>query len=506
MGITNFDALLTKSVDEFTAYLARNRMRTKPPQHAERIRKIFTHKNPHLDEYFGILLFRAALPENRRLVPLCEISLETDGVFCGTEFFPYEKHPFKSAALIGIGSGLPCADEAVVLMDEHDKKTDPGTIFSSEKGFSHESAAMLIKDSFIGANVKIPPGLYCVLSEVNHIDGYGGAYAQHISTYIKQLHECPDCDARCKEAMVLALLVSLLLSLEKGEKIFATSYWMKTADAQIKSFIADTPLSTHDGFAKAAKSERFFFTTGMSQAIAGTKLYMKNPFSGGQGGDEYICDKTGRPVMQRILLPLLLPGLQALCADGEFFKTICHTLFNAAFSAQLDFEEVFELLNTWTKGRDCAQSVISAEGFEAEFIDVTPAVDASGSLDISWRDCQPGGPGGIKIISVRSERRAKNAVTAYINKMCGGLGIVLYRDTATGSTVLSKGSKIDETFWKNMVDKVLAMEGSSDSDPPGCWHKVSNLKGYAPFIVNGNSAHRNLPKSKLQGQDLARMI
>lgn len=78
-------------------------------------------------------------------------------------------------------------------------------------------------------------------------------------------------------------------------------------------------------------------------------------------------------------------------------------------------------------------------------------------------------------------------------------GLVLVYDPTYMTSTLCKNNYVKENVWRQLIDAIKQVE-------PECWYEVRNPDGTVPFLCNGNRAHLEMPPTKLELRDIAKLI
>ena len=456
----------------------------------DKINRIITHKNPHLDEYMAVLLFRALLPDGKRLIPLEECilsSADNDNV---------ARAAWPDAAVIGLGGVHNGGAFPRILLDEHIKQ--------GEKQ-KEMSATMLVWNKYLGA-APAPPALSSILREVDCIDANGGAHNKNLANYIKKLHETElilqsqggkpkiqhQMDSAWKEACVNACIAAALLGIKEGRPIFSPEYWKTAACESLDFYKAHSALKGYILFNNA-----FSRLKGLVASIDREATQHKTDLRimRHDGTYQAVRAKNGDSVRQY----LLIPYITALCKEfwgAELGGIIMMPFWEVRIMEQMAFiqatkilkDEIFDIRKDYPDvntaiGRLSVQHISKMRDQQGSFIEKAPM-----------------------IVDLESKYNARSALTSFINTQNDGLGYVIFRNAVKGNVVLSKGNKIPDSEWRKLTDALIQIEGNSDSRKPGCWHVTPSDSGIAPFLVNGNAAHQYIPKSSITANGLAGLL
>jgi hypothetical protein len=136
-----------------------------------KLKRTIIHKNAHLDEYFGELLFRAVLPYH-----LMDIEV-SEHVLMSKEDDTYAKISWTNGVVFGIGADKAGGAKPLAFYDEH----------NADGTRTKPSCSQLVAEEYLGN--KIPWSIQKVLDEVNLNDTNKGAHQFHFAHVIKEIHD-----------------------------------------------------------------------------------------------------------------------------------------------------------------------------------------------------------------------------------------------------------------------------------------------------------------------------
>lgn len=454
-----------------------------PAESLGKVRQLLTHKDPHIDEYMAMLLFKASLPEKYWAMPMDEVVLSS------------ASHDHKAmatwpeAAVFGIGKTHSGGARPALVYDEH---------VPEGKIRKENSATMLVRKMVLG-NTRLPKPLFQLCSEIDHIDAYGNAHPKHLGNYLKRMHLAEytfhkDSSAiwsdvltpAWKQALVEACIVSVLLGIQEKLPFSRPDYWSRPVKDSLDHYAKHTLLKDLPGFDDAwnrLRSNMLNFKGDHLKITAedGTRKNLR----------------VGNAEPWQLLV---MPYLAGLCQDfwgPELGQIILVHFWEARILSMLDFDVVMRSLND-TVGR----GIDDCSGMS------TPA----GIIDFRRLPLSAPGRDGTKrnvwLIGLQLEGRIHDAKSAMINflaKANDGVGYVLLKNAVTGAIVLSKGMNVPSSQWEALAGRLVEREGSSDTLPvAGCWHVTRNAQGrLADFLLNGNAAHQYVPRTVLSVDLLA---
>lgn len=454
------------------------------PKALKYVQQILTHKNPHLDEYMAILLFKAALPEKYWSMPLDEVVLQS------ASYDQKAMAEWPQSAVFGMGAVHSGGATAALYYDEHPK---PG------QKKKENSATSLTWFLLFGKQQK-PLEFIKVLGEVDHIDCNANAHHKHLANYIKQMHDnkfalgnlkdqtiFDTLTPRWKQAVIEACLTALLVGLKEKKNFWDFHYWRDPAEASLEHYRQHTLLKENPHFSRAWGQLRTkvlnFRGDSLKTTDADGKCIPK-------------CDKRGQPIPQLITVPYLA----GLCQDiwgPEIGQMLLVHLWETRILTQMDYgkvaEEIKKALDTGQNEKNC-QTPIGKLCFRKASTHI-PCAD--GVKRTPW----------IIELKVSPAINDAKAVASFIDKNNAGVGYVLLKNTRAGTTALYRRNGIPQAQWEQLIKLLQEREGNSDATPPGCWHVTPNEHGRpAPFLLNGNMAHRYAPRTDLTAELLAEFV
>lgn len=456
-----------------------------PPRNLDRVTRLFAHKNPHIDEYMAMLLFKAAMPERYWSLPFEEFVLShaTDDTLA--------RATWPNAAVFGMGATHNGGARAAILYDEHvpEGKTRKST-----------SATKLVMEKLFGDR-KIPRPVSRVCKEVDHIDAYAGAHPNSLSTYVKLMNNAEFFLQRSqsgimrdgltpawKQAIVEACLVAVMLGIADNKKFYFQDYWRAAAEDSLRHYESHTLLRDDADFRTVW--ERY---SNNILKFWNAPLKIKDP--SGKLQNVTFTDKHGKVHKDNQFL--IVPFLAALCQEywgPEVGQLILVHLWETGMLSQLDFALTQrEVINATANGAETGTKRTAA-GFITFIKGRIPVPDSNGDLREPWI---------IEIHPAGGVNGVKNPLMNFLKEKNDGIGYVIIRNS-TGTIMLNRGKNTNMQQWTAVTDWLLSREGCSDAREAGCWHKTENADGIiADFLLNGNEAHQYVPRSELTAQLLA---
>lgn len=429
--------------------------------------RIIVHNNPHLDEYFAQLLFRAILPAeiNPGKLDYQEVSItsEDNDLNC--------KSLFPSSVVFGIGGKVSGGTTPLFLFDEHK---------SEKRSENTASCSQLVADVFLR---KKPLSISTMLREINAIDMHGMAHSQHVGNIIKQLWDAKfvlssdgtwcTLTPKWKRAIIDAALVAVIYCLQNGIDLFHYS----KENNQI--FINYANLYKRN----AHRRNNGYFKNFTVNHYTDMRIFTSDNAFLRQKNGGFILNKANNKIPQLLMIQkicyacykcwgdhitnIIMLHFLELLANSRMHFVMAQAEIEAAlsqdgdrFRTQLGLIERRLLKNFRVKDRN---------GLETR--DLTILYIAPLEFDIHMA--------------------AKNAALNYLNTRHNGCGLLLMENNTMLTKALFAGKSVSEQpGWNTMVDAIQSKE-------PKAW-----FKGAPDHILNGNSAHLYRPRSKLDIETL----
>lgn len=454
------------------------------PKNLKYVQQILTHKNPHLDEYMAMLLFKAALPESYWMMPLDEVVLQS------ASHDQKAMNEWPQSAVFGMGAVHSGGARAALYYDEHPK---PG------QKKKENSATNLTWWLLFGRQQK-PIEFVKVLGEVDHIDCNANAHSKHLANYIKQMHDnsfalgrheyhiiADMLTPRWKQTVIEACLAALLVALKENRGFTSFDYWGKPAEDSLEHYRRHTLLKDNPDFLACWEQ--------LKKHVLGYKMHFLE-ITKEDGTKEKKVNKNNKPIPQLITVPYLA----GICQDvwgPEIGQLLMVHLWETRILTNMDYVKALkEISNTIGSGdseKDCQTSIGRITFRKGKKM----IVDAHGQKRSPW------------VIEVKLNPDINNAkaIGSFIENNNAGVGYCFLKYARTGTAALYKCNGIQREKWGTLIKLLVGREGNSDETPPGCWHVTTNERGNAaPFLLNGNPAHRYTPRTDLTADLLAEFI
>ncbi len=439
-------------------------------------REHVVHTDPHLDEFFAEMLFRATLPLD------AEIAFNEGSFGDASE---EDSRDLTGSVLFGIGGGLSLTSRPLLIFDEHELDEDGKRIYPSCSGY----VASAIEAT---RPVEYGPEFLQLLAEVDFIDEFGSAHAQHLANFIKAFNRfssfqyiSPD-DAgqvppvpnpEVKRKFITVCLCSVLrVMITQPDLLFDRNAVTGSLLNSLTAFTAQVP--------EAKRSQAFQRLLSDARSLYGDQgtvfhdAQLKHRSS-------IVTEVSAGPQM-------LLVSRVCRSLEHVFGQETAHDLFryfwDIDFQRQMSFLRVKEALAPHlSNDRPLKVETEVGELFFAKLF----LRDPSGRSYPFWvLHLTPAA--GV----VYANQPALNA----LNHRNHGRGVLLLDDPDTGSKTLFRAKAVDPDLWKKLTGSIRQLE-------PGCWYDPSTDPGRpAPFIINGSKARKGVQKSLLDGELVAGLL
>ncbi|NUM34240.1 MAG: hypothetical protein HUU50_06840 [Candidatus Brocadiae bacterium] len=484
-------ALSSKSLEYIASLMPKN---LRIPKAINQVKRIITHANPHLDEYFAILLFKAALQKEFHSLPMEEevlYSYNSDTL--AQQIWP-------TSALFGFGATRTGGAKPLLVYDEHR--------LNNQKRKYSSCSDIVVKSLFSNGLFSLPPGLQKLFGEIDHIDANAGAHPLHLGNLIKEWHDAEfllvrgntpkddvknSLDPSWKQAIMEAIITAMVYSLQNNRDYKDTKSLQKAMADSLEHYCQHTLLRFDPLFPSVMKDIRKF-----TSSISGAFLKQKNA-SGDSQNKDFVLDKQNRKIPQRMTIDKI--ALAVVECWGPILGQIIMThIWEAKVLTQLSFERIkLELdhhIVQETHDFD-EHTSIGRLSFRC-FFQQMPTGSRQGMKNIWLLSLEP----NTNIIA------PNKALLNFLKNQNNGVGLFLIANKQHGTHAIFKGHGFPYERWKRIVDRLQQAEGDVDSPClPGCWHKVTDEQGiYAEYILNGNKAHQYVPKSRIDVDTLGEII
>ena len=433
--------------------------------------RLIVHKAPHLDDYVGEFLFRAAMPPPHRQVEYFEMALMARDDSSATMLWP-------DAAVFGIGNDLPCGASAGYLFDEH-VKHGPRTF---------PSCAHVVARCCFDV---LPSSLSRVLEEVGEIDRAGGAHPLHLNNLLKTVHQVHfsygqtaegqtrkgKLSDEWKRALVNALVTAVVYCLDHNINFIDSGKAKAVLDKLFRAFVDHPPFEFTDRYERSLKNLR--------SNVGNIASILKTARVPIEGSDE----------PQFLVLPFL--AVAAAEAWGDTVSTFLMTHFiESEILKNVDFDRVSELVGKCLadprKPRPCHTAHCSVTAH------VVHECRFHGKVKRNGRMIDAQFPSLLWIVGCRHNNgiiQPHKALAKFVSLNNWGVGLLFMENTKECNKVIFRGQHVPDAYWNRLVTKIEQAE-------PGLWMRPSEA---SMFLLNGNPAHQYVPLSKLTPTHLARL-
>lgn len=482
--INNAGGMLAALNDKAVGYLRSLLTGGNVPIPPNSVKRHIVHTDPHLDEYFAELLFAACSPTGTDHVEFVEEAIFAEDNDLGAQQL------WPEAVVFGIGRTVSSDIEPLLLFDEHlagQGKTSPSCSYIVYKYLASQ------------CHVGFPSSIMALLREINAIDAYGNADAQHLANTVKLIHNVrflfskgntPADDVKdfldplWKRVIVICCVTAVVYALENGIDLLSDPDAKKKAiQKSLNHYLANTPHRQHSRFNDAFH--------GITSLFGNQEGAFRRAILFGSNGRP-IVDKSRANIPQLLLLSRICFASDH-CWGTEISQVIMMHLWESEFQKQLNFLTVSEELKT-AVGSGKRKEVRTSVG--------TIRYDILGSIDAEKKIYDPQSRSNrlqkcrlpLWIIGIKPSAdvfSVHQAALNYINKHNQECGLLLVENSFLGTKVIFRGDSIPDQKWKRLVDELKAVE-------PDCWYDVSTDPNRpAKFLNNGNKAHQYVQRSGL---------
>jgi hypothetical protein len=463
------------SAESINQILKQNQSINGKINYVDDLHRLVVHTDPHLDEYFAELLFRACLPPFKRDIDFIEQSTysednDQDLISLG-----------PNSAGFGFGGNASGGAVFLALFDEHTKG-----VGRSERSCSEIVSKVHCKN--------LPFSIRVVLEEINRIDSSGGAHPQHLNNIIKTLHS--------------VRFVFKSSSNRKDElRDFLSPVWKRAiVDASIAAVIHCTEnridlLKVDDMKVNAVRSSFEHYCKVSPHKVdpyfvpAYTEI-KKNLFNLKKTFDDS-CFKDDRKPQS-----LIISRIAFACDNawgGELSRLIMVHYWETLMQGQIIFMKLLDdikRLNTSNENR-ITTSLGTIEKITVHDHSFQQMIKTKESESyVVNRHLQI-----YEISPVPSAFGVHKSFTFILNgKDFQGFGFILINDKFNGTKAIFKGNGIPDLTWRKIIEKIKSME-------PDSWYEVgSSPNTTAAFILNGNKTHQYVAPSDFDIESFSAIV
>jgi hypothetical protein len=449
------------------------------------LQRTIIHKNPHLDEYFAELFFRAILPPNMKDIELAEHTLMS------SEQDTLAKVIWPNSVVFGFNKEEQGDATALELFDEHEK----------DGSRNIHSCSQIIIDKYL---IKpIPKSIQFVLDEVNQIDSSGGAHSYNLANLIKKIHDIPlivgfdeiennyikkNLTENWKRAIVSACITAMIYTYENN----LLSYEISENETQkiegfvkrsFDYFISKTFINQYyeEFYKLKGKAKRNFYP--------GNKTLLKTK--------KWITEN--QVVEQNLVLHKLAYALDR-CWGLEISKFIMMHLWQAEFQFQMAFAKIDQQIKDLKyPNKETPTEFGVIQIIEIENVSFIPIQKEDDKVKKNFKIGQP-----FRIlygtISNPQYPNLASVLKKILNTKYHGFGLILLKDKIINSTMVSNGTTTPYLFWEYISNEIQKTE-------PKRWFQLNNNDTYADFILNRTKSHQeHLPTEKIDLKFLSDLV
>jgi hypothetical protein len=459
-----------------------------PKEKVDRLKNIVVHTNPHLDEYFAELLFRAILPDSHKTLPL------VDYVRTNNSVDSYTDSLWPNSAVFGILPDDRSESKALDFFDEH---RGDGTR-------SKYSCSQIIADEFFLGNT--PKSFLKILKHVNYTDSQSGSHQFNLKNIIFKMHEIhfiikwdpsqnrfisKKLDEEWKRSIVGACLTAMVYILEnrliEDELPESRKIQMEAmAKRSFDYFLSRTVLKDYspEYFKQASSHFLYLFKVGNHKTIDGA--IWKNA--------------DGDVIDRQILIIHYLVFATEKCWGKKISSFIMMHIWQILMQYQLSFLETRSIIQELDEMQGAVQTNFgSIQKYCLNDLTFQPEQQEDDSRKREFKENSElwvyeifvDNPNYPNVFNV-----ANSVINnAYSQKGNNGFGYVVLRDLTNNSMIISSGSTVPYRIRKKVSDEVKALEEE-------CWFQLVGNNGlYTPWILNRTKSHQEQPPSKLMSAE-----
>ena len=384
---------------------------------------------------------------------------------------------WPDAAVFGIGSTVDCGRYAQYLFDEH----------QAGGGRTEGSCARLVADRCFR---RLPVSIARLLGEVDAIDSRGGAHAMHLNNLLKTCHLVQysfgrDAKGRAqsggmtpgwKRAIVNSIVAAVLYCLENGVDFTAAQPVQKLLKEFLNQYEKACPYAGRDNFSEVY--ERLRSNSGSVARILSTAKVQ--------------IDGVDQP---QLLVAPFLAQAATIAWGREIAYFLMVALWEAEILSNLHFRRAEGLLEKSFLDRDKPKTIYTADCSMGGLV-LRLRFTGKEMVNGKYQTAPHSSP--VWILGCRHNNfllQANKAMNRFLTEHNFGVGLVWCENTKESTKVVFKGTHFPQALWLRLVAAIQERE-------PDLWyHPVEG----APFIINGNAAHRYVQLSALTPANLARL-
>jgi len=447
----------------------------------ENLHRLIVHTDPHLDEYFAELIYRACLPPFKREVEFIEQSTfsednDVDLIALG-----------PNSAGFGFGGSAGGGAKFWALYDEHIKGA----------GRIERSCSEIVAKKHCPY---LPFSIRAVLEEVNRIDSSGGAHPQHLNNIIKTLHNVRFIfkvsqnkkdelknflSPIWKRAIIDASITAIVYCIENRIDLLKVDNEKEASVRDSFNYYYNYSPHKNDPYFKGAYDEIKKNLFNLTKTFDDSNFKDKKPQSLIISRVAFACDKAwGAELSKFIMLHFWETQMQGQII---FMKILDEIKKMQATNA----DRVTSNLGTIEKMTiydHTFQQVIKTKDRVNGAIQERISYQTNRSLNI------------YEISPVPSAFGVHRSLTYFLNGTdFKGFGFILVNDKFNGTKAFFRGNGIPDEIWRKVVDKINTLETDM-------WYEASSSLAQSFFLLNGNKTHQYVPPSDIDINSLSAII
>jgi len=448
----------------------------------DNLHRIIVHTDPHLDEYFAELLYRACLPQIKREIDFIEQSTFSE------DFDSDLIALAPNSAGFGFGGNASGGAKFWSLYDEHVKGA----------GRVERSCSEIVAKKHFST---LPFSIRVLLEEINRIDSSGGAHPQHLNNIIKTLHSIR--------------FVFKSSDNKKDEfKNFLTSVWKRAiVDASLTAIIYCTENridllridnekenSIRDSFNYYCKFSPHNKDPYFKEAYDEIK---KNIFNLAKTFNDSNFKSDNKP--QSLIISRI-----AFACDKAWGKDLSKFIMIHYWETQMQGQIIFlrildEIKKMYSVNIDRVTTTLgSIEKISIHDHSFKQAIKTKVKInnliqeDISYTANK--NLTIYEISPVPSAFSVHRSLMYFLNgKDFQGFGFIMVNDKFNGTKAIFRGNGIPDSVWGKIIEKINLKE-------PDLWYEASSTLAKSFFILNGNKTHQYVSLSGIDIDELSSII
>ena len=478
----------------------------------KKIKRTIIHKDPHLDEYFAELLFRAILPPSLKDIEVMEhvlISKEEDSL---------AQISFIKGVVFGISSQETGGAVPLQIFDEHNKDGDRIAPSSSQ----------LVIDDFFGN--QIPSSIKKVLDEVNFSDAYSGAHQYHIKNIFFAMNEVflligkddienkfvyKQLTENWKRALVNACITAFVYSYQNNYLLGFPNTWADdfkskielVARKSLERYLSKTYLTADRTQAYENVKNRILghFNVWTKDNEFNKKGVRNRYFHETINGSFWRDKKTNEKIESQCLTIQPLCYALQKCWGNDIGDFIMSHIWQSIFQLQVAFEKIKSQITSLEnfKQQDGMADYLEMDFGKIRRIDLKAVkfLPEKNKKDENFKDFETIEYFQIyeAVITNPYYSNVKQILSNILNEKNAGFGLIFIHNKIINSKAINKGSSVPYSIWKRLSDTIASIE-------PDCWFQLQPDGEYADFILNRTPSHQDILPSNLVDIELLHQI